>query len=208
MYREIIYSIIGHSIVFGGILFPSLLEFKPKEIVTVIPVRTVSSRDIQQLVNKETPAGKPKPKIPQVAIKQDNPLPKKSWRQRQTLKSEKSAETKSEKKVSTKKTSKTPVKGIKVDQDFEYPEYLLAIRDKIERSWKPPTIRTALQTRVFFKIVRDGTVTRVFVEMKTGNMSFDMSALNAVMNSKPFPTLPDEYKGNEIGIHMDFIFDM
>ncbi len=206
MYREFLYSIIGHGIVIGGLMFPSILDFKPKQMATVIPVRTVTTQDIRQLIEKEAPQGKPKPKLPQVAIKPDNPLPKKSWRQRQTVKSEKSTKTKTDSKASSKKTGSTPVQGMKVDQDFDYPEYLLTIRSLIEKNWRAPSIRTALQTRVFFRIQRNGDLTRTFVEIKTGNMNFDMSALNAVIQSKPFPPLPDDFKGEEIGIHMDFIY--
>ena len=93
-----------------------------------------------------------------------------------------------------------------MDGEFEYPDYLLDIRNRIERNWKPPTLRTELKTRVFFRVEKDGSIKRTFIEIKTGNMIFDMSAMNAVIKSGPFPPLPGDFTRQDIGIHMDFIF--
>ncbi len=141
-------------------------------------------------------------------IKPDRPLPKKNWRPKQTAKrtstqsNDNSADTNS-----GKKSGKSPVKGIDVDTEFNYPEYLTLLRDKIEKNWRPPTIRTSLKTRVYFKLARDGKILRTYVEIRTGNIAFDMASMNAVTKSAPFPPLPDDFPGKEIGIHMDFIFE-
>ena len=199
---------IGHALVFGGLAFPSFLEGKPLTVTTVYSVKTVSPKSIERLLNKSAPEGKPKPKIPQVNIKPDRPLPKKNWRPKQTAK-----RTSTQSKNSSSgtnaggKSGKSPVKGIDVDAEFNYPEYLIDLRDKIEKNWRPPTIRKSLKTRVYFKLAKDGKILRTYVEIRTGNIAFDMASMNAVTKSAPFPPLPDDFPGKEIGIHMDFIFE-
>jgi len=208
MYREYIYSTIGHAIVFCGLVFPSLLEGKSQTVTTVYSVKTVTPRSIEQLLNRSSPQGTPKPKIPQVTIKPDRPLPKKNWRPKQTVKStaDKSSNTSGSTTSGTQSTQ-SPVSGIAVDAEFDYPEYLIDMRNKIERSWKPPTVKTSLKTRVYFKLDKNGRILRTYIESRTGNMTFDMAAMNAVTKSAPFPPLPDEFPGENIGIHMDFIYE-
>jgi len=209
MYREILYSIIGHGLVFGGLVFPSLLDMRPRAPATVYTVRAVSPQAIKHLLEKSAPAGKPKPKLPQVKVRPDRPLPKKNWRPRQRIKKkETGAAGGSSVENAGKKARKGPVDGMKVDQEFDYPDYLIELRDRIERNWRPPTLRASLRTRVYFRIARNGRVLRSFVETKTGNMAFDMAAMNAVIKSAPFPPLPGDYPGEYIGIHMDFIYEM
>ncbi len=207
MFREVLYSLIGHGIVFGGLVFPSYFVMKPNTNMTVVAVNTVSTQDIRQLIEKSSPQGTPKPRIPQVQVNTDRPLPKENWRPKQTVKSPEPAKTNTAAETKAK-SGTSPVQGIKTDQEFEYPDYLLNIRNKIEQNWRPPTMRAAISTRVFFRLSRDGTISRSFVEIKTGNMSFDMSAMNAVITSAPFDPLPDDYPGQDLGIHMDFIYEM
>ncbi len=207
MLRHLMYSIAGHALVLGLLVFPAFLQAKPRRIETVYTVQALSPSDIQNMVNKTAPAGKPKPKLPQQAqVKEDRVLPKENWRPRQTVKksSPESGESTTTETKTTK--SKTPVSGIQVDSEFDYPDYLLTLRAKIERNWRPPTLRVPLKTRVFFRIDRNGAILRTFVEDRTGSMPFDLSAMNAVTKSAPFDPLPSDYPGDEIGIHMDFIY--
>jgi len=172
-------------------------------------VRTVSPQAIKHLLERSAPAGKPKPRLPQVKVRPERPLPKKNWRPRQRIKKKDTGARRDSSTGNTgKKTGKAPIDGMKVDQEFDYPDYLIGLRDRIERNWRPPTLRTSLRTRVYFRIARNGKVLRSFVETKTGNMAFDMAAMNAVINSAPFPPLPEDYPGEYIGIHMDFIYEM
>lgn len=209
MLREVIYSLIGHGLVFGGLIFPSYLDGKPTTLTTVYTVKTVSPKAIEQLLSKSAPEGKPKPKIPQqVKIQPEQPLPKDHWRPRQTAKqSDSTSEKDSSSDKNGKQSNKSPVQGIKVDQEFDYPDYLIELSDTIKRNWRPPSLRVALKTRVFFRVSRDGKITRTYVEIKTGNMAFDQAAMNAVIRSTPFSPLPEDFPGKDIGIHMDFIYE-
>lgn len=209
MYREVIFSVIGHALVFGGFVLPSVIVGKSQPLTTIYSVKTITPEAIAQLLNKSAPQGTPKPKIPQVAVEPDKALPKNNWRPKQTVKQESSQpQDSSFGTQSGKQTQKSPVMGIDVDSEFNYPEYLIDLRDKIEKNWRPPTINTSLKTRVYFKLARDGNIIRTFVETPTGNITFDMAAMNAVTKSIPFPPLPDEFTGNEIGIHFDFIYEL
>ncbi|MBT4482719.1 MAG: hypothetical protein HOC71_03470 [Candidatus Latescibacteria bacterium] len=208
MLRELTYSIIGHAVVFSGLIIPSFLVMEDQPSLTIIPVRAVSPESIEQLIKKSAPEGKPKSRIPQVVIEPDKKLPRKTNRPKQIAKRKSSQTQKSSTNSKAgEKSTKRDIPGIKVDSEFEYPEYLLELRDKIQKNWRPPKSNESLVTRVFFKLDRKGKIIRTFVEKRTGNIAFDMSAMNAVTKSAPFPLLPEDFTGNELGIHMDFIYE-
>ncbi|MCD6307664.1 MAG: TonB C-terminal domain-containing protein [Candidatus Latescibacteria bacterium] len=207
MLRHLIYSIIGHIVVLALFVFPAFLEAKPRKNPVVYSVRAVSTADVETLLNKAAPQGEPKPKLPQVQVKKDRELPKKNWRPRQTVKKSSRQSGKSTDVKKNNKSGKTPVSGIQVDSEFDYPDYILSLRSKIERNWRPPTMQASLKTRVYFKIAGDGRILRTFIENRTGAMAFDMSAMNAVTKSAPFDPLPAGFPGQDIGIHMDFIYE-
>jgi len=207
MLRHLIYSIIGHIVVLALFVFPAFPEAKPRKIHVVYSVQAVSPSDIEALLAKAAPQGEPKPRLPQVQVKKDRELPKENWRPRQTVKQSSRQPGKSTGTESRKKSDAAPVSGIQVDSEFDYPDYLLALRSKIERNWRPPTMQVPLKTRVYFKIARDGRILRTFIEQRTGTMAFDMSAMNAVTKSAPLDPLPSDFPGQDIGIHMDFIYE-
>ncbi|MFC1528402.1 cell envelope integrity protein TolA [Candidatus Latescibacterota bacterium] len=208
MWRELIYSIICHAVVFSGLIFPSFMVLKEQPSLIVIPVRAVTPQSIEQLIKKNAPAGKPKPRIPQVVIEPDKKLPRQTSRPKQIAKSKTSETQKSSiNSKSGEESTKGAIPGIKVDSEFEYPEYLLELRDKIQNNWRPPAPNESLVSRVYFKLSREGRILRTFIEKRTGNIPFDISAMNAVTKSVPFSPLPEDFKGNELGIHMDFIYE-
>ena len=208
MWREIIYSMIGHALVFGGLFFPPFLKGEPQTHLRVYTIRTVTPQSIEQLLKKSALTGKPRPKIPQVMVEPDRKLPSKTRRPKQIAKL---TSTQSEKTSTGDKTGKqskkSPVAGIKLDSEFDYPDYLIEMRDRIKNNWQPPTLKTALVTRVYFKLGRDGRIIRAFVEKPTENISFDMTAMNAITKSAPFTPLPEGFSGKELGVHFDFIYE-
>jgi len=189
-------------------VFPSFLEATPQTRLTVYTVKAVTTESIEQLLKKSAPAGEPKPRIPQVNVKSDKKLPKKTWRPKQTVKRKSdSSENSSTGAETGKKSNKERFSGIKLDNEFDYPEYLIEMQDRIKRNWQPPTLKESLKTRVYFKLGRDGVILRTFVEDRTGNIKFDMAAMNAITKSVPFPPLPEEFTGKELGVHFDFIYE-
>lgn len=207
--RSYFFSIIGHIVIFAGIAFASLIEPRQFDRLVVIPVKTVSTQAVQQLIEQNTNDSQPKPKVMQVRPEPDKPLPDKRWRERQTVKNESQQQSEAPKTQETASTGEqsTLVPGMRVDADFDYPDYLITIRDKISTYWRPPRMAATLKTTVYFKITRDGKLLRTFVENRSAVMSFDLSAMNAVMKSAPFPPFPEGFKGEDLGIHLEFIFE-
>jgi len=207
--RSYIVSIIGHIVLFAGLAFASLIEPRQFDRIVVVQVKTVSAQAVQQLIEQNTNDGQPKPKVMQVRPEPEKPLPDKRWRERQTVKNESPQQSETPKTQEAANTGgqSTQVPGMRVDADFNYPDYLIAIRDKISTNWRPPRMATKLKATVYFKITRDGKLLRTFVENRSAVMSFDLSAMNAVMKSAPFSPFPEGFKGEDIGIHLEFIFE-
>jgi TonB family protein len=59
---------------------------------------------------------------------------------------------------------------------------------------------------VFFEIGRDGKMSRIRVEKRSGHLRFDKSAYDAILASNPFPRLPDNFSGEKLGIHIAFTY--
>jgi TonB family protein len=204
MFRDIIFSSIGHTVVFVVLAVASLFNRKPKiESFDVYQVKTVTPQSIAELIRKNETVDKPAPKVPQIQTKA-KALPTKHRKKAQTVKR---STPKSNTVAATKSKSKTSgLKGLQVDSEVDI-EYLLELRSRIEQNWRPPNSTKSLATRVFFKIGSDGKIQRVFIEKPTGNMNFDRSAYEAVSLSNPFAPLPDDFENDNLGVHFDFIYE-
>ena len=91
---------------------------------------------------------------------------------------------------------------------FPFGYYLDAIQRKVEGNWEPPNLwnmKTMPTVTVFFNIDRRGGVSGVDVEKSSGIDLFDQKAVVAVKRSAPFPPLPDDFKGDRLGVHYLFI---
>jgi TonB family protein len=62
-------------------------------------------------------------------------------------------------------------------------------------------------TIINFRIDRRGNVTASYVEEPSGDLAFDTASLRAVIESGPFPPLPQEYVGDWLGIHLRFVYN-
>ena len=203
MVREIIVSVTAHMIVFGGLFFQTSHDIKPPVIKVVHQISAVSPQQVQQLM-KQAPSTKQQvSKTPQVQVKPDEVIPKRTRRKKQAAKQTAPAENK--KSSGKKKGSK--IKGIKTDTEFEHPDYLMEMRDRIFENWRYPQLQQSVMTTVYFRIARDGKVISLKVEKPTGHVRFDRSAWEAVQKSNPFNPLPEEFKEKELGIHFNFYFD-
>lgn len=92
--------------------------------------------------------------------------------------------------------------------DFAYPYYLNRIQDEIRVNWFPSRIDPGpgviLQTVVYFRIYRNGSIATVEIKQASGLPNFDLIAQRAVTNAAPFPPLPAEYDGEYLGINLLF----
>jgi TonB family protein len=92
--------------------------------------------------------------------------------------------------------------------NFPYQYYLQIIRDRISSNWftalVDPGVEGTLQTAVYFRIFRNGTISNVEVRESSSVRAFDSSAVRAIMNSAPFPPLPADYDEQYLGIILIF----
>jgi len=92
--------------------------------------------------------------------------------------------------------------------EFPYAYYLLRVRDEITVNWFPGSIDPGpdniLQTLVYFRIYRNGSISTIEIKQSSGLRAFDLVAVRAVANAAKFPPLPDDYDGEYLGINLLF----
>ncbi|MFA6470432.1 MAG: TonB C-terminal domain-containing protein [Candidatus Latescibacterota bacterium] len=209
MWRDIIISAVGHALVLGLLILPSMLGPKTFKPVTVVSIQTIPAQSISQLLAQSAEVGEPKPKVPQANIKPEKALPKPTKTKKvQTVKR---AEAVTEKGTSTgapgKNKGKDIPKDVNTEQLFTDSEYLYALVQKIRSNWRYPSLNDSnIKAVVYFRIFRDGTVKLVQVKERSKHMNFDATAYEAVVKSAPFSPLPDSYSGNYLGIYLTFSY--
>jgi TonB family protein len=90
--------------------------------------------------------------------------------------------------------------------------YLALLKSKIENSWQQPSRvlmkgRGKLQMTVSFVLQKNGLANNISISESSGVTFVDLSALNAVKNSSPFPPVPESTSERSIEISIDFILD-
>ena len=92
--------------------------------------------------------------------------------------------------------------------NFPFNFYLQMISDKITANWfqslVDPGVGGLLQTQVYFRIYKNGTISDIRIDVSSGVETFDLSARRAIQTSAPFATLPNEYDGQYLGITLVF----
>lgn len=78
-------------------------------------------------------------------------------------------------------------------QEFQFPPYLLIVRDKVERNWNPPPGVKGAKVKVLFRVLRSGRVGEANLQASSGNFYFDQAAMRAIRASDPFPPLPEGF---------------
>ncbi|MBN1290308.1 MAG: TonB C-terminal domain-containing protein [Candidatus Latescibacteria bacterium] len=202
MWREIIFSAAGHITVFTGLIVTSFIGVKKHVTETVVPITTVSPQQIERLLKQSVVKEEPKRYIPQVQIKPEEAIPNRVKRRKQTAKTTETQQTnQSEKKKGTQ------LPGIQTDAEVDL-DYLVALRDRILLNWSYPRLNESYSTTIYFRISKDGTIKGIIkVEKPTSNVRFDRSAYDAIHKSNPFAPLPDEFKEDGLGVHINFIYD-
>jgi TonB family protein len=86
--------------------------------------------------------------------------------------------------------------------------YRALVYEKIESNWVLPDRlmldKSGLEAVVMVRARRDGSVTEVRFEKKSGDAYFDDSVFKAIVKSKPFPPFPDIYSPREEEIVIRF----
>ncbi|HKO04363.1 MAG TPA: TonB family protein [Candidatus Acidoferrales bacterium] len=96
------------------------------------------------------------------------------------------------------------------DFGARYAWYVEAVQRRISGNWLQstidPQIRFAPRVIVAFQVFRDGSARNVQITQSSGNVSVDRSALRAVQESSPFPSLPGGYVGSYVSVEFWFEF--
>lgn len=88
--------------------------------------------------------------------------------------------------------------------DFPYALYIQAMQRRVGTNWFRPQAGGGIATVIYFRILRDGTITEAKVETPSGNPTFDRAALSAVRSSTPLNPLPFGYNGTYLGVRLTF----
>jgi len=91
---------------------------------------------------------------------------------------------------------------------FPFQFYLQMLSDKITSNWfqalVDPGVGGLLQTQVYFRIYKNGSISDVKIDVSSGVEAFDLSARRAIQTAAPFAPLPNEYDGQYLGITLVF----
>ena len=114
-------------------------------------------------------------------------------------------------KVSEKeqKAIRSEGSGLFDTRGFPLGEYANLIIGRIKGNWFIPSNLRDSQghTTVVFYIGKDGQYTNAHIIMSSGSSSLDLAALNAVIESNPFPPLPQGFPGDHIGAKFVFSYN-
>ena len=92
--------------------------------------------------------------------------------------------------------------------NFPFTYYTVNLYNRVSRNWNTSQISAGLRgnfyTDISFKIYKNGQISTVEFEKRSGIRSLDLSALRAVQRASPFPPLPQGYEGEFLVIHLRF----
>ena len=97
--------------------------------------------------------------------------------------------------------------GIFGDLGYPLKEYASKIKKRVTEKWYiPSNLRGSKgHTTIVFFIDRNGQHFGTHIVDSSGNNSLDLTALNAILNSNPFPPLPQGFPGDHVGVKYVFI---
>lgn len=92
--------------------------------------------------------------------------------------------------------------------NFPFTYYLELLVDRISSNWLKSQLSSGtsdeLFTIVYFKIYKDGKISVVEIEERSGIDALDMAAVRAIQSAAPFAPLPYEYDEEYLAIHLRF----
>jgi TonB family protein len=95
----------------------------------------------------------------------------------------------------------------------DFRPYLIQILATIKRYWFnvwPESARMGRQGRLAIQIAiaRDGNVTKLVIASPSGADPLDKAAVSAISAANPLPQLPAEFKGSEVRLQLNFVYNM
>jgi TonB family protein len=88
--------------------------------------------------------------------------------------------------------------------DFPYTLYVQAMHRRVGGQWVRSPGYSGPAAVIYFRILRDGTITEAKVSTSSGNPTFDRAALSAVRSASPLNPLPFGYNGTYLGVYLAF----
>jgi TonB family protein len=89
--------------------------------------------------------------------------------------------------------------------NFCCPDYIVTMIERIRANWNPPTGIPG-NVLVKFTINRDGSVSAIESEKKSGTPTLDLSAQRAVVVTRTLPPLPAQFPNPTLTVHLNFQF--
>ena len=95
----------------------------------------------------------------------------------------------------------------------DFRPYLIQVLAKVKLYWFnvwPQSARMGRQGRVVlqFSIDRKGFVPKLVIASGSGADPLDRAAVAAISMSNPFPQLPTEFKGAQVRLQLNFVYNM
>lgn len=90
------------------------------------------------------------------------------------------------------------------DSDFPFAYYVQQLVSLIGANWFRPDAPDGALCTVAFRIQRSGQVADVRVEAASGLSYYDRAAVRAVYAANPLPPLPNDYRNEQLGVHLRF----
>jgi TonB family protein len=94
----------------------------------------------------------------------------------------------------------------------DFKPYLEKVLAAVKRNWQavmPQSVRLGRRGKVIceFRILRDGTVQKIVFAEQSGSDPLDRAAVAGISASVPFPPLPIEFKGDNIVLRLNFVYN-
>lgn len=167
------------------------------------PVEAPKIEDVKPKI--EEPKPEPKPEEPKKPEKNTVPL---SPFGRSTKKGAEEPAAEPPKPAPAPEGAAVPIGGAGVTGieggDFPHTMYLDGMHRRIGRNWFRGNPPPGVEAVVYFRILRDGTITESRIHKSSGNGTFDRGALSAVRASSPLNPLPFAYNGTYLGVYLTF----
>jgi TonB family protein len=94
---------------------------------------------------------------------------------------------------------------IGVEGDFPFAYWPRAVQERVTYNWNRISSAQG-RVQIYFRVLRDGRIDGLRIEVPSGNRALDESALLAVKRSDPVLRLPDGFDGDSIGVRFWFTY--
>ncbi|MGD9489170.1 MAG: energy transducer TonB [Calditrichaceae bacterium] len=197
MKRSLLLSMLIHLVMVSGLILLSAKSYIFPDFTPVYAVQLFSPEEIT-VKDKTSPKNNTAAELNRREVKQEQQV--------NIDKKEKVKKTKTESNQASASRENSPVKVNTKDFPFNY--YLNLIQYRLQENWKPPVQagenEDKLHAVVGFRVLRNGNIENVNIENTSGRFMYDQAAKRAVYAVVPLPPLPEEFRGDQLLVHIDF----